>query len=83
MKKMRTLLMAVAITAGIGGAVAANSQTAPTLYYKASDGNFYPAGVENYDFVCEWGHFSTCTYTYNASTGYYQEYKSGKILWLR
>jgi len=39
MKKMRTLLMAVAITAGIGGAV--------------------------------------------ASTGYYQEYKSGKILWLR
>ena len=53
--------MAVAITAGIGGAVVANSQTAPTLYYKASDGNFYPAGVENYDFICEWSHFSTCT----------------------
>jgi hypothetical protein len=64
MKNMKTLLMAVAITAGIGGAVAANSQTTPTLYFKASDGNFYPAGVENYDFVCEWGHFSTCTYTY-------------------
>lgn len=76
-------MMAAAIIAGIGGAVAATSQSTPTLYYRTSNGTFAPAGVENYDFVCEWGHFSTCTYTYNASTGQYQEYRSGKILWLR
>ncbi len=75
--------MAAAITLGIGGAVAASSQSAPTLYYKASGGNFYPAGVENYDFICAWDHSSTCTYTYNPSTGAYKEYKPGKILWLR
>ncbi len=83
MKKLRTTLTAAAIITGIGGAIAASSLPAPVLYYKTSNGTFAPAGIENYDFICQWDHFSTCTYTYNATTGQYQEYKPGKILWLR
>jgi len=83
MNKMKTILMAIAITAGIGGAVAATSRTAPTVYYKASNGEFYPAGIKDYDYVCEWDHWGTCTYTYNAATGQYVPYEAGKILFLR
>lgn len=87
MKKVRFAIMATAIVIGIGGAFAASSSKAPCdgakQFYRSTDGNFYPAGVEGVDFVCKWDHFTTCTYYFDEATQQYRPCKYGKLLWLR
>lgn len=76
--------MALAVILGAGTALATSlaKKDTPTLYYW--NGTSYAvAGIEDYDFVCEWSQFGTCTYTYDATTGTYTRYKYGKILFLR
>ncbi|WP_255373438.1 DUF6520 family protein [Chitinophaga sp. CF118] len=86
MKKNKFPLLALAIILAAGGAVA-NSLTkdsrAETQYYLASDGNYYPAGVEGYDYECAWSQFGACTYHLDAATGNYVRTKYGKILFIR
>lgn len=85
MKKKKFPLLALAILLAAGGALA-NSLTKNHLevpqYYK-SGSNYYPAGVEGYDYECQFDHFGTCTYYFDAATGTYKSSKGGKIVWIR
>lgn len=85
MRKMRIISLCIAILLAVGAALATPAQapcsSQPQFYRVGS--NYYPAGIEGYDFVCEWGHFSTCTYYFDAAANAYRPCKSGKILWLR
>lgn len=81
MKKKKFPLLALTILLAAGGALATSTKQAPTLYYKNSDGNFYPAGIEGYDFECQFDHFGTCTYT--LENGVYKPYKGGKAVFIR
>ncbi|MBW8688194.1 DUF6520 family protein [Chitinophaga rhizophila] len=87
MKKVKFSLMALAVLVAAGSAVATNMQTkserAEKKYYRASNGQFYEAGVKDYDYICEWAHFGVCTYTFDSATGTYRESESGRILFLR
>jgi hypothetical protein len=48
------------------------------------DGKFYPAGIEGYDYVCQFDHYgATCTYYFDAASNTYKPCKYGKILWIR
>lgn len=85
MKKIRWVMLSVAIATAIGAAMA-TSPKAPCSslpqYYKSGD-QFYPAGIEGYDYECQFDHFGTCTYYYDDATGTYKPCKSGKIVWIR
>ena len=86
MKKKKFPLLALAIILAAGGALAnslTNNHIAVPQYYKASDGKFYPAGIEGYDYNCEFDHFGTCTYFLDAATGTYKPTKGGKPVWIR
>jgi hypothetical protein len=87
MKKIKFSLMALAIILAAGAAVATNTQAksarAETKYFRASTGQFFEAGIRDYDYVCEWAHFSICTYTFDSASGTYRESESGRILFLR
>ncbi|TWV94316.1 MULTISPECIES: DUF6520 family protein [Chitinophaga] len=87
MKKLRFSLMAVAVILAAGTAVATNMQTkaakAETKYFRSSNGQFYEAGIRDYDYICEWAHFTICTYTFDSVSGTYKESESGRILFLR
>jgi hypothetical protein len=84
MKKKKFPLMALAILLAAGGALA-NSLTTnhreETQYYLGADGKYYPAGVEGVHYECVFGHFSNCTYYFDAATNTYKPSKAGKILW--
>ncbi|MDF2189105.1 hypothetical protein [Paraflavitalea sp. CAU 1676] len=85
MRKIRIVTMSLAIMLAVGAAMATNSKapcSSLPQYFKSGN-NFYPAGIEGYDYVCEWDHFGTCTYYFDAATGTYKPCKAGKILWLR
>lgn len=84
MKKIRFTLFAVAILAGITAAVGQEPfDCAKQTQYYLYQGQFYPAGVENVDFICgpgaDWG--MPCTYYYDGTQ--YRPCKYGKILFLR
>jgi hypothetical protein len=85
MKKKKFPLLALAIILAAGGALA-NSLTKNhlevTQYYKSGN-NYYPAGIEGYDYECAFDHFGTCTYYLDAATGTYKSSKGGKILFIR
>lgn len=84
MRKGTLILHASAIIISAVAAIA--SSKAPkaqvTQYYKSGN-NFYPAGIEGYDYVCEWDHFSVCTYYFDEASQQYRPAKYGKITWLR
>jgi hypothetical protein len=86
MRKLKLMLMALAIVLGIGGAIASAPAAPPcdrqTQYWDSGVG-FFPAGVEGFDYVCVDHWVKVCTYTYNAATGTYTPCKRGEILWLR
>jgi hypothetical protein len=85
MRKIKTVLMSVAVLITVGAALASNSKapcSSLPQYWKYGN-NYYPAGIENFDYVCEFDHFGTCTYYYDSSTNTYKPCKWGKILWLR
>ena len=78
-------MIAAAVVIAVGAAMATKSKapcSSLPQFYKSGD-NYYPAGVEGYDYECAFDHFGTCTYYYNAATGQYLPCKSGKILWIR
>jgi uncharacterized protein CbrC (UPF0167 family) len=86
MKKLKATLMALAIFLGVGGAIA-STQSLPncanmTQYYYTGSG-YAPAGIEGYDYVCSWDHFSSCTYYYDTQAKGYRTCKYGRILWIR
>ena len=85
MKKKKFPLLALAIILAAGGALA-NSLTKNhlevTQYYKSGT-SYYPAGVEGYDYECQFDHFGTCTYYFDAASGTYKSSKGGKIVWIR
>jgi hypothetical protein len=86
MKKKKFPLLALAIILAAGGALA-NSLTKShlreeTQYYKSGT-SYYPAGVEGYDYECQFDHFGTCTYYFDAASGTYKPSKGGKIVWIR
>lgn len=85
MKKVKIIMMSVAIVFAVGAAMA--TKTAPPCaslpqFYKSGD-KFYPAGIEGWDYECQWGHFSVCTWYFDQTTQSYRECKSGKIVWIR
>ena len=84
MRRKTIILHASAIIIASVAAIASSKapKTAVPQYFK-SDNNFYPAGIEGYDYICEWGHFSVCTYYYDEATKQYLPSKDGKITWLR
>lgn len=78
--------MALAIVLAAGGALANSfTRTAPEVkqYYKTSTGKYLWAGTEGVDYLCEFDHFGTCTYTLAADSVTYKSSKGGKIVWLR
>ena len=83
-KKASIILHASAIIISAVAAIASSKtpKTSVPQYYKYGN-NFYPAGIEGYDYVCEWDHFSTCTYYFDEATQQYKPTKYGKITWLR
>jgi hypothetical protein len=85
MKKKKFPLLALAIILAAGGALAnsfVKNHLEETQYYKSGD-NYYPAGIEGYDYKCEFDHFGTCTYYLDAATGAYKPSKGGKIVFYR
>ena len=85
MRKRKIITMSIAVVLAVGAAMATKSKapcSSLPQYYKSGN-NFYPAGIEGYDYVCEWDHFGTCTYYFDAASGTYRPCKAGKILWLR
>ena len=84
MKKKTIILHASAIIIAAVAAIASSKapKNAVPQYYKFGD-NYYPAGIEGYDYVCEWDHFSVCTYYFDEATQQYKPTKYGKLLWLR
>jgi hypothetical protein len=76
--------MALAVILGAGTALAnaRSTKAAPTLYYWTGT-SYAPAGIEGYDFICEWSQFGSCTFTYDSTTNTYTRYKYGKIAFLR
>lgn len=85
MKKKKFPLLALAIVLAAGGALAnslTKSHLEETQYYKYGN-NYYPAGIEGYDYECQFDHFGTCTYYFDAATGTYKPSKYGKIVWIR
>lgn len=84
MRRKTIILHAAAIIIAAVAAIASSKapKTAVPQYFKSGD-NYYPAGIEGYDYVCEWDHFSVCTYYYDETTQQYKPTKYGKITWLR
>ena len=84
MRRKTIILHAAAIVIAAVAAIASSKapRTSVPQYYKY-EGNYYPAGIEGYDYVCEWDHFSVCTYYYDDATQQYKPTKYGKITWLR
>ncbi|AXY74370.1 hypothetical protein D3H65_10445 [Paraflavitalea soli] len=85
MRKIRIIMLSMAVVVAMGGAMATSSKapcSSLPQFFKNGN-NFYPAGIEGFDYVCEFGHFSTCTYYYDSVSATYKPCKSGKILWLR
>lgn len=77
--------MTLAVVIGTGSAIASSftkDHRAETQYYWNGT-SYAPAGIEGYDYKCEFDHFGTCTYYYDAATGTYKESKGGKILFYR
>ena len=80
--KAKFSLMTVAVIIGTGSAIATSftkDHREETQYYK--NGNSYlPAGIEGYDYECQFDHFGTCTYYFDTATGTYKPGKGGKIV---
>lgn len=81
-------MMSVAVVLAIGTALTTSAMkiqppcASLPQFYKVGD-KFYPAGIEGYDYECQWGHFSVCTWYYDQANQMYRECKSGKIVWIR
>jgi hypothetical protein len=86
LKNVRCSLLAFAVILGAGSALATtvktDTQRAETQYYWNGIG-YAVAGVEGYDYVCEWSQFGTCTYVFDSASGTYKRSKYGKISFLR
>ncbi|RAJ10807.1 hypothetical protein LX64_00414 [Chitinophaga skermanii] len=86
MKKVKFALTALTVVFGITAAVASTSAplcSSLPQYWRSTDGNFYPAGIEGYDYVCEGSVIYNCTYYFDTNSGTYRPCKYGKLLWLR
>lgn len=85
MRKIRMIMLSLAVVAAAGAAMATaskNTGSRVTQYYKVGN-NYYPAGIEGYDYECQWDHWGTCTYYRDERTGAYIPSKAGKIVWIR
>jgi hypothetical protein len=86
LKNVRNAVLGLAVILGAGTALATSKQTtsqrAETQYYWTGT-SYAVAGVEGYDYVCEWSQFGTCTYVFDSATGTYKRSKYGKISFLR
>ena len=84
MKKTGIIMHVTAILIGASFAIASgkSKQTSRPQFYKYGDNYFY-AGLEGIDYVCEWEVTSTCTYWYDETTKQYRPTKVGRITWLR
>ncbi|ACU57578.1 hypothetical protein [Chitinophaga pinensis] len=86
LKKVRCSFLVLAVILGAGSALATTVKTNTlrevTQYYWNGSG-YAVAGVEGYDYVCEWSQFGTCTYVFDSATGTYKRSKYGKISFLR
>jgi hypothetical protein len=86
MKMNKFPLLALAIILAAGGALAnsfsKNQAREVTQYYKVGTA-YYPAGIEGYDYLCEFDHFGTCTYYLDEASGTYKPSKGGKIVFYR
>ena len=88
MRKIKLILLSSAVLLAAGAVMATTGHSKKAAcgnlprYYKVGD-KFYPAGIPNVDYVCEWDHWGTCTYYYDAAAGVYRDCEPGKILWLR
>lgn len=85
MKKVRTIMLSVAVATAIGAAMAASSKapcSSLPQYYKIGD-KFYPAGIEGHDYICQFDHFGDCTYYYDVAAGTFKPCRGGKIVWIR
>ncbi|MBW8688195.1 hypothetical protein [Chitinophaga rhizophila] len=86
LKNVRSLLLAMAVILGAGSALATtvqkNMQREETKYYWTGTG-YAVAGIEDYDYICEWSQFGVCTYVIDPATGQYKINKYGKIRFLR
>jgi hypothetical protein len=86
MKKIRWIMLSTAVVTAVVAAMATNSRPACSSLpqYWEYNGNFYPAGIEGYDYVCQFDHYGkTCTYYFDEASGTYKPCKYGKILWIR
>ncbi|WPV67892.1 MULTISPECIES: hypothetical protein [unclassified Chitinophaga] len=84
-QNLKLSLMTLAVVIGAGSAIASSftrDHREETQYYKYGN-NYYEAGVEGYDYECQFDHFGTCTYYFDAATGTYKSSKAGKIVWIR
>ncbi|QHS61087.1 DUF6520 family protein [Chitinophaga agri] len=85
-KNIRFSLLALAVILGAGSALATTVKTsndrAETQYYWTGTG-YAVAGVEGYDYVCQWAQYEACTYVFDSATGTYKRSKYGKISFLR
>ena len=79
-------MLSVAVATAVGAAMATDSKapcSSLPQYFKVGN-NFYPAGIEGYDYTCRFDHFGeTCTYYFDDASGTYKACKYGKILWIR
>jgi hypothetical protein len=84
-QNLKLSLMTLAVVIGTGSAIASSfskNHREETQYYW--NGTAYVvAGIEGYDYECQFDHFGTCTYYYDAASGTYKPSKGGKIVWIR
>ena len=78
--------MTLAVVIGTGTAIAGSfskTHRDDTQYYW-NGSSYVVAGVEGYDYECQFDHFgATCTYYFDSATGTYKPSKYGKLLWIR
>lgn len=84
-QKLKLSLLTLAVVVGTGSAIAssfARNHREVTQYYWNGT-TYVAAGIEGYDYECQFDHFGTCTYYYDASSRTYKPSKAGKIVWIR
>ncbi|WP_343670016.1 hypothetical protein [Chitinophaga sp.] len=84
-QNLKLSLMTLAVVIGTGTAIASSftkDHREETQYYWNGT-TYVEAGIEGYDYECQFDHFGTCTYYYDAATGTYKSSKAGKIVWIR
>jgi hypothetical protein len=70
MKKIKWVIMTVAVVFSIGAAFGSRTRPLGQLYYWTGAG-YAPAGYFGVTYVCETPSSAVCTYSYNSSTNQY------------